>query len=167
MAPRILKFGERHIKHHPKQMERARRENEGVRGRQGGNYGEEKRGAKFCLSSLLLLSTSIRAPYCSRVNSPLCCCSPHFPLLSLLSLSLPWAAAAFCRCEQPNNNNADEGSQSCFRLNSFDSWSARERPARRCTWPGEDSVSAPSSSKRAKWHLKSTITWLEVMQVIM
>ena len=48
---------------------------------------KEKRGAKFCLSFLLLLSTSIRAPYCSRVNSPLCCCSPHFPLLSLLSPS--------------------------------------------------------------------------------
>ena len=105
---------------------------------------KEKRGAKFRLSSLLLLSTSIRAPYCSRVNSPLCCCSPHFPLLSL-SLCLPWAAAAFCRCEQPNNNNADEGSQSCFRLNSFDSWSARA--PMHVAW-GEDSVSAPSPSKK-------------------
>ena len=35
MAPRILKFGERHIKHRPKQMERERRENEGVRGEGG------------------------------------------------------------------------------------------------------------------------------------
>ena len=41
MVPRILNFGERHIKYHPKQMERERRENEGVRGREGGNYGEE------------------------------------------------------------------------------------------------------------------------------